>query len=148
GLFKLFLAFPREGNAFLKKFHRIVERKLRAFEFADDFFEARKRLFKFRLLCRFRFFCYWSVHSSSLVCFAKSDFWCTYFWQALQKYVDRPPLAIRRIKVPQRRQCRSSKSYARRIFSSPRNHHAGSRKSGAGCKQHSKARRRTDTIAL
>ena len=36
----------------------------------------------------------------------------------------------------------------RRIFSMPWNHHRGSRKLGAGCKQHSKARWRTDTIAL
>jgi len=36
----------------------------------------------------------------------------------------------------------------RRIFSSPWNHHCGSRKSGGGSRQHSKARWRTDTIAL
>jgi hypothetical protein len=36
--FELFLAFGRKGDTFFKKLHGVVERELRAFKFADDFF--------------------------------------------------------------------------------------------------------------
>ena len=42
GFLELFLAFAGESHAFFEEFHGVVEGKLRAFEFADDFFEARE----------------------------------------------------------------------------------------------------------
>lgn len=55
GFFELFLAFGGEGYAFFKEFHGVVERKLRTFEFANDFFEARERALEIGLLGRFGF---------------------------------------------------------------------------------------------
>ena len=56
GLFKLLLAFAGKGHAFFEKLHGIVERELRAFEAADDLFEASEGALKVRLLGRFGFF--------------------------------------------------------------------------------------------
>src|SRR5277367_2209122 len=55
GFFELLLAFAREGHAFLEKFHGVVERKLRALESADHFFEACKRALEVRFFRRFGF---------------------------------------------------------------------------------------------
>ena len=55
GFFELFLAFGGKGYAFFKEFHGVVERKLRAFEFADDFFEAREGALEIGLLWRIGF---------------------------------------------------------------------------------------------
>ena len=40
GLFELLLAFAGKGHTFFEQFHRIIERKLRAFEAADHLFQA------------------------------------------------------------------------------------------------------------
>src|SRR5215470_10236362 len=42
GFFELLLTFTGECDAFFEQFHRFVERELRAFQFADDFLEARE----------------------------------------------------------------------------------------------------------
>src|SRR5580704_7038424 len=41
--FELFLAFARKFDAFLEKLHGVVERKLRRFQAAHDFFQATER---------------------------------------------------------------------------------------------------------
>src|ERR1043166_7197243 len=46
GFFELLLALAGECDAFFKEFHGIVERKLRAFEFANNFFETREAAFE------------------------------------------------------------------------------------------------------
>jgi hypothetical protein len=56
GFFELLLAFAGKRDTFFKELHGLVERKLRALESADHFFEARERAFKIRLLSRFGFF--------------------------------------------------------------------------------------------
>src|SRR5579859_612582 len=63
GFFELLLAFTRKRDAFFKQLHGFVERKLRAFEFADDFLEPCQRALEFRLFRRFRFFRCWIVHA-------------------------------------------------------------------------------------
>src|SRR5690242_5224463 len=40
GFFKLLLALAREGDAFFEELHGVIQRKLRAFEAANHFFEA------------------------------------------------------------------------------------------------------------
>jgi hypothetical protein len=55
GFFKLFLTLGGKGYAFLKEFHRVVERKLRTLELADDFFEAREGALEIGLLGRIGF---------------------------------------------------------------------------------------------
>jgi hypothetical protein len=40
GFFELFLAFAGKGDPFFEKLHGVVERELRAFKTADDFFET------------------------------------------------------------------------------------------------------------
>jgi hypothetical protein len=50
GFFELLLAFARKGDAFFKEFHSVVEGELRAFEAADDFFEADEGLLEIGLL--------------------------------------------------------------------------------------------------
>ena len=62
GFFELLLTFGGKGDTFFEKFHGVVERELRAFEFADDFFEAREAAFEVGLLGRIRFFGYRCVH--------------------------------------------------------------------------------------
>ena len=62
--FQLFLALPRQRHTFLKKFHRFVQRKLRAFQFTYHFFQSRQRPLKIRLLRRFRFFRYRCIHAA------------------------------------------------------------------------------------
>jgi hypothetical protein len=54
--FELLLAFAGKRDAFFEQLHGLVERKLRALETADYFFEARERAFKIGLLGRFGFF--------------------------------------------------------------------------------------------
>jgi len=60
--FELLLAFGGKGDSFFKKFHGVVERKLRAFQFADDFFESREAAFEVGFLGRIGFFGYRCVH--------------------------------------------------------------------------------------
>jgi len=55
GFFKLFLTLGGKGYAFFKELHSVVERKLRTFEFADDFFEAREGALEIWLLWRIGF---------------------------------------------------------------------------------------------
>src|SRR5260370_4469514 len=50
-LFQLFLALAGECYAFFEKFHRVVQRKLRAFQAAHDFLEAGKPTLQIRLFC-------------------------------------------------------------------------------------------------
>ena len=57
GFFELLLALAGKGDAFLEEFHGFVESELRAFEAADDFFEACEGLFKIGLLRRLWLFC-------------------------------------------------------------------------------------------
>src|SRR5216684_6912458 len=55
-LFQLFLAFARQGNAFLEKLHGLVQGKLRSLQAADDFLQTRKGTLEIRLLGCFRLF--------------------------------------------------------------------------------------------
>src|SRR5205807_653367 len=55
-LFELLLAFPRTRDAFLEKFHGVVQRKLRALQTTHDFLQPRERALEVRLLWRFRSF--------------------------------------------------------------------------------------------
>jgi hypothetical protein len=57
GFFELLLAVAGKGDALFEKLHGLVERKLRAFEAANDLFEAREGLFEFRFLGGLGFFC-------------------------------------------------------------------------------------------
>ena len=66
GFFELLLAFGGKSDAFLEQFHRIVEGKLRAFEFADHLFEAREAALKIRLFRRIGFFRCGCVHAAFL----------------------------------------------------------------------------------
>src|ERR1700676_348988 len=50
GIFQMFLAVAGELHAFLKKFHGLVERKVRALQLPDDFFQARQRMLEIGLL--------------------------------------------------------------------------------------------------
>src|ERR1700694_4416452 len=50
GLFQVFLAIAGELHAFLEKFHGLVERKVRALQLSDDFFQARQRMLEIGLL--------------------------------------------------------------------------------------------------
>jgi hypothetical protein len=54
--FQLFLTFTRQRYAFFKQLHGVVQRKLRAFQAADDFFQARKGTLEIWLLRWLRFF--------------------------------------------------------------------------------------------
>jgi hypothetical protein len=56
GFFKLLLAFAGESDALFEEFHGVVERELRAFEAADDLFEASERALKIGLLGWLGFF--------------------------------------------------------------------------------------------
>jgi hypothetical protein len=51
GFFELLLTFAREADAFFKKLHGVVEGELRAFEFADYFFEASEGAFEIGFFC-------------------------------------------------------------------------------------------------
>jgi hypothetical protein len=62
--FQLLLAFCGKGDAFFEQFHRIVERKLRAFELADDLFKAREAALKIRLFRRIGLFWCGCVHAA------------------------------------------------------------------------------------
>jgi hypothetical protein len=64
GLFQLLLAFARQFNALFKEFHRFIKRKLRAFQFANDFFETRERALEVWLFLRFWSFRSWSIHAA------------------------------------------------------------------------------------
>jgi len=55
GFFELLLTFGRKRDTLFEKFHGVVERKLRAFQFADHLFEARQRALKIWLFGRFGF---------------------------------------------------------------------------------------------
>src|SRR5215831_16673096 len=66
-LFELFLAFPRERDALFKQLHRIIQRKLRAFQSPHDFFQPRKRALEVGLLGRFRLFGCRCVHKQTFV---------------------------------------------------------------------------------
>ena len=57
GLLQVFLAIARELHAFFEQLHGIVERQIRALQFADDLFQARERIFKIGLLRGFGLFC-------------------------------------------------------------------------------------------
>ena len=52
GVFELLLAFAGERDTFFEEFHGVVERELRAFQAADDFFEASERFLEVGLFCR------------------------------------------------------------------------------------------------
>src|SRR6267378_5536765 len=52
-LFQLLLALPRERDALFEQLHRVVQRKLRAFQAANYFLKASKRALKIRLFLRF-----------------------------------------------------------------------------------------------
>jgi len=54
GFFELLLAFAGKLDAFLEKFHSVIEGELRRFETADDFFETGERAFKIGFLWRRR----------------------------------------------------------------------------------------------
>jgi hypothetical protein len=56
GLFELLLAFAGKSDAFFEELHGIVERKLWAFEAADDLFEASEGTLEVGLLRRFGLF--------------------------------------------------------------------------------------------
>src|SRR5580658_5427358 len=56
GLFELLLAFARESYAFFEELHGIVERKLGAFEVADDFLETGEGTLEIGLLGWFGLF--------------------------------------------------------------------------------------------
>src|SRR5258708_29215168 len=60
--FQLFLALSRQRHAFFKKFHRFVQRKLRAFQSAHHFLQPRQRALKISLFRRFRFFLSRFIH--------------------------------------------------------------------------------------
>ena len=62
GFFELFLAFGGERNAFFEELHGVIERELRAFEFAHDFFEAREAAFEVGLFGWVGFFGSCCVH--------------------------------------------------------------------------------------
>ena len=62
GLLQIFLAIARELHAFFEQLHGFVERKIRAFQFSDNLFEARERIFKIRLLRGFGLFCRCWIH--------------------------------------------------------------------------------------
>src|SRR5580704_16744248 len=53
---ELFLTFTRKFNAFLKKLHRVVQRKLRRFQPANYFFQPPERFLKIGLLRRLGLF--------------------------------------------------------------------------------------------
>src|ERR1700730_1101955 len=55
GLFQLLLAFARKLHPFFQQFHGLIQRELRAFEAAHNFFQARQRALKVRLLRSFWF---------------------------------------------------------------------------------------------
>src|SRR5437588_145120 len=65
-LFELLLAFPRKRDAFLEKFHGVVQRKLRALQTTHDFLQPRERALEVRLLRRFRFFLCGCIHKAHL----------------------------------------------------------------------------------
>ncbi len=62
GFLQLFLAFGGESHAFFEELHGVVQRKLRAFEFADDFFETREGALEIGLLGWIGFFGSRCVH--------------------------------------------------------------------------------------
>src|SRR5215510_6299740 len=66
GFFELLLAFGGKGDAFFEQFHRVVEGKLRAFQFADHLFETREAALKIRLLRRIGFFRCGRIHAAFL----------------------------------------------------------------------------------
>lgn len=51
-LFEFFLAFTRKLHAFLEQAHRLIERKVGAFEALDDFLEPRERFLELALALR------------------------------------------------------------------------------------------------
>src|SRR5216684_7967375 len=55
GLFQLFLTLAGECDALFEQLHGIVQRELRAFQAANDFFKTGKRALKVRLFRRFGF---------------------------------------------------------------------------------------------
>jgi hypothetical protein len=77
GFFQLLLTFAGKAHAFLKQLHGLVERKLRAFELAHNFFETPEGALKIWLFGRVRFFRSSLIHGISS---AKS-----YFWQCKQQ---------------------------------------------------------------
>src|SRR6266436_2366701 len=66
GFFELLLALAGKRDAFLEQFHGFIQRKLRAFEAANHFFETREGFLKVGLLGRLRFFRRCRVHSANL----------------------------------------------------------------------------------
>jgi hypothetical protein len=54
--FKLLLAFARKFDAFLEKLHGVIERKLRRFQPAHDFFQTTERFLEIGFLRRLGFF--------------------------------------------------------------------------------------------
>ena len=56
GLLQVFLAIARKLHAFFEQLHGVVERKVRAFELANDFFQARQGTFKIRFFRGVAFF--------------------------------------------------------------------------------------------
>jgi len=62
GFLELFLAFGGQADALFEKFHGVVERELRAFEFADDFLETGEAALEIGLLGEIGFFGGRSVH--------------------------------------------------------------------------------------
>src|SRR6202035_5386884 len=66
GFFELFLALARESNAFFKKLHGIVERKLGTLEAANYFFQTREGALEIGFLGCFWFFRCRRIHASAL----------------------------------------------------------------------------------
>src|ERR1043166_5438620 len=61
---ELLLAFGRKPDTFFEEFHRIVEGKLRALEFADYFFKAREAALEVGLFGRFGFLWSLRIHAA------------------------------------------------------------------------------------
>src|SRR6266566_3811219 len=55
GFFQLLLALAGERDALFEQLHRLVQRELRAFQAADDLFQANKGTLKVGFFRRFRF---------------------------------------------------------------------------------------------
>jgi hypothetical protein len=66
GFLQLLLALARQAHTFFEEFHRFVERKLRALESSDYFFQPSERALKIRLFGLLRLFGYWLVHAIPL----------------------------------------------------------------------------------
>src|SRR5712691_9951448 len=91
-LFQVFLAFAGELYALLEEFHRVVQRKVGALEFSDDFLQTSEGMFEIGFLPRFGLLGRRWIHGRHF----------SHRWQRGQKKLDRPPCSMRRINAPQR----------------------------------------------